>query len=1274
MIFRDDDVFDLKSAQEVCGERDIAGDAERIDGAAREDAVSESQLIGALGNGDGKRVVIGAAVCKRFVADRLHGCGNDHFGELLAVLECACAELGDIASVGKGQDFDVFTAVERICAHRHGAQTDAVACKGDFGDGSACKGEVADARNACGDVQRARERAAEEGACRDRSDGRGEDVVRSALGGGEVDERSAAVGEQHAVVGGVHGGGVVRNVDAFKCGAAEEGVGRILCQLVERFKGAVALDVFLKGNVLKSCGKGNGGEELTVFEGSLADGERGLPETRLFEHDGGEVCAVCERLSFDGGYACGDDDLFDHASRECGAGDDIHAVGDAVGARLGRGDIGGAHGVRRIRAAAVKEHAVLRGVAGRRCACRVDIDGFECGAARKCRCRCDLFDRIGQVDFLETCAVRKGAARDLRDFRTVVGGGHGDGGNQIDTGARAHRIAVSDGGVSENCIHPEGVDGDPVLRDIPGCDGIAVSIRVSDARAVGGAVPAAERARCVIRLRHGKREVFAVADGVRRESVGAAVVNGVRLGLIVSIEDKFACADKEFVGISCAVAFGTVGRRVPCDELIACLGGGFGKDDAVADCLVDGLDCTAAAAVKGDGVRIDAHRSPFGGVTLARKAHFDGIEPFLCKGGKLILCNAVFDGDERGIVAVHADLVLLCACDGLPAEDAAVIDHGGIERVVAEGEHIAQRRGVSLDDLELQGVIRSVRPGKEVGQIIGGRACVHGDLVAVHDKEVICIRFRLCPGERHVFKTEVCGKGGRCLVKGQLRRGRGVESLCDGRHGNRIAARGERFEREGRLEHGVDVVADLYAVGSCTGDAVPGEDVVRDGEVFRACKVALKDERCLGGSVSVCNGLDGEADSARLHLAVREVVVEGSSVVECGVRMRLIAAVDGDEIFLCILDAAEHKDARLNDAKIGNSCECVIDIVAHGGIGDGASACVDGSDFHAVRTRFVKGDGEGRAGRALIGVKCRSVGRGHRDEICRRTDRFPADRLLRDADGGSGVFRILRLPDGEQRRVRVEQRAFRRRRGLFIAVGETLAIVLHAHPPAGKAIAFPCGGRCGQIEFSSDRLTVGNFFAVIAEIVGDGVLGLAGRRLCPACIQRKISRNGLCAEQIGGGELCIRIPAEEYISFARRIGNRLGDRFPVENADCLHFAPARRIKRDRKIELFQKAHLYVLIRERDDVIAQCGGQSLGIGLRESKRLPVKRVGSAYGFIVQHERERASLTKRDQGLRVAVCVVVIIDADFVAGLGSRLIVACRQQCCGQETTDHADGGK
>ena len=74
----------------------------------------------------------------------------------------------------------------------------------------------------------------------------------------------------------------------------------------------------------------------------------------------------------------------------------------------------------------------------------------------------------------------------------------------------------------------------------------------------------------------------------------------------------------------------------------------------------------------------------------------------------------------------------------------------------------------------------------------------------------------------------------------------------------------------------------------------------------------------------------GKGNSALLHLAVSKIEVGGISVVEFGMIVFLVAAIDSDNVFFRILHGVKYEDGGLGHLEKRNSRQCFIFVIDGG--------------------------------------------------------------------------------------------------------------------------------------------------------------------------------------------------------------------------------------------------------------------------------------------------------------------------------------------------------
>ena len=1257
VIIGGDDAVHFQSAEEVVAERDGGGDGELFDVAFGEHAVAEGELLCALRKGDGEFAVGRAAARERVISDLRHARGDGERFDLFAAIEGVVAHFGDGAVLRKGDLFQVGAFIEGVIADRSSAERSFLPRKGERGERAARKGEVAHRLHGCGDddVIAAEADDAEEGARRDGGSRLGDGVAGNALIRGEVEEGVAH--KQDAVHRAVGRLLALRHFDAGEVGAAEEGVGRgrrQVSEVVERRGGSVVL---LIRDAREPCGQADGGEVrvVAVLEGAVADGEGGRARAEVLKDDARKVGAVRKRLRSDGGDACGDDDALDAAARKRACRDGRHAVGDAVASRLSRGHERGLRRVGRVLRAHVVEHAVLRGVARIRGACRIHVDVGERGAPFK-GARGDVRHGVGDVNGGEGGEACKRAACDLRHRSALVLRGDGDGGNEVCARPCTDGIAVAHPGEGEHVLHPEGVERG-VLGELPDGEGLAVCVGVLLAHAVRRAEPAAERARAVRRLGHGKGVFLSVVDGGFRQPVRAAQRHFDRLGRVACVERQPARSNIAGVFIPCAQPFGTVGRGVPRVEVVACGRGGGGQPDKVARRRIHGAHGAAAlAAVKGDGIRLHRERRPFGGAVLAQEAHFQRV---LARTGEDGAAGGALHAEEGGVVAVHAHFVAERARNGLPGEGALRIGENGVEVVKTEGVRLARGKGVAHRRLELHGVVIAHRPAEQRRKVVGRLALRNGCLLPVIENG-IGDAFLALPREDGAVEQQLFGQDGRRLLMGEGEGGGGVVAARRGLHREGVFPCGKVLEGVLRSRDGEGGGPHRHTVERGARHGVPGEDVVLHLEVLNGVQRAFQHKFRLGGGIAFRRRLDGEADAALLHCTVGEVVVERSAQIELIMNVPVVAAVDGEEVLLRPLHAAEHERVGRDDLNARDAGECLAHKVAlRRRAGDDAAARRRGGDFHAVCARIRQFCREGGARRGPRVGDGGAVGcdDGHK-VTAHPVDGVPGDGVLGDGDLGRGRLGVRRLPHGKQRGVGVEHGVLRK------AEGEAVRLVLHAHPPARKVVALARGnGRV--VELLADGRRGGGRLRLIAEVVRHGVFHAVGRGLCPARIQRRVGGHRI--RKVGRSVLRVLVPADKGISVAHGIGGELR-RLSVERLHARGVAAALCVERDGVIDFLVKAHLRVAVVEGEDVPLQRRRIRL-VARVERERLVLKGIPPARDVALHGEGELHLAAQREQILLAAG--VVVVCARFRARLRGGSVLARRQN--GGEQAAYEGGG-
>ena len=481
--------------------------------------------------------------------------------------------------------------------------------------------------------------------------------------------------------------------------------------------------------------------------------------------------------------------------------------------------------------------------------------------------------------------------------------------------------------------------------------------------------------------------------------------------------------------------------------------------------------------------------------------------------------------------------------------------------------------------------------------------------------------------------------GGRSSLGGEV-------AVGDGSHGHGDIT-GVVAHAEGNVHYlgeGVGGIAhgNLYRVVDSVRNGIPNEGVgsLVVSQAGHGLQNALVYEHVGdGGGIALGHGGDGEADTAGLHGAVAEVIVGGLAVVIAGVVVTCVAALNGEQVLLGVLNGVEDQGA-VNDSKAGYAIQSLVAEVTGGSIRVILGLVGNGVDLNHVVTGLELGEVHVLGGGAQGLLKENgTVGRGDLQLVAGGTHNgVPLDRGSADGNLGSGKLGALGRPNGVQGNVGGQD-------GLLGELGgELLTVAVHTGEPAAEDVTL-AGGSLQAVELTADGRGIGESRGtLVAQIKVDGVLGGTGNHLSPAGVEHGVGLDEGSGEVEGGLQTLVGVPAQENEAVLLGVG-RLGGGFAVDYVSITNHTAAVGIVADGEADLLEEGHNGIAKGQNQGVAVQGGGGGPFLLLDEIEG----DLGSVDGVltrrVVAGARERELIAAAECQLQFSHLQVVVVDTRF-----------------------------
>ena len=655
------------------------------------------------------------------------------------------------------------------------------------------------------------------------------------------------------------------------------------------------------------------------------------------------------------------------------------------------------------------------------------------------------------------------------------------------------------------------------------------------------------------------------------------VGNFILVCLVVCIENDRTCLSEELRVVRSTVAGCAAGYVVPCGECVTCLLCGR-KLDRIANSVELISNLVTTESIEDNTMSDNGSGNPIGNGLAVNETNLYYVCAIAVKSyGRGI--NST--GNLSNLAIVNLNLVVFSADYGSPSKLALSVAYLLIHLVVTSNNYISCKRGTGAHSANCYGVIKSFNEVDNAYKIEGGFSSIIS--LAVNGYFVLLCTGNYVPRKNATVKKKVFGCFESSLVVyvfGCF--GRNI-AICLGIYLNYDTT----FNRRALLKAHkclstkvnefviVGCVSALNGnhVAFCGSNLVPVKDLSRiiEAEAAYAIKISGVNEYIRGrGCVTVCNCSNGKLDTVIGHSTVSEVVHSGSTVIKISVLVLGVAAHNGNEILLCVVNGTVYKsvsdnvELRYLGQYLVNVGSDSLSIVICAGISKRGN--LDLINAGSVRIEgYVNG---GRTG-GLVD-----------NNVAVRTDYLnvvgscafngiPDNATCKYVNDGSFELaaRSILYPKCVESSVCINNHS------ILILVGEGLAI--SAEPPATEGVAISVKRRKVKelAAYGSSGLKSCRIIVVSVKLNGKFLTGYSLNT--PSCIYGGILGNGSSTESVRSSECCISIPANEHVAFTCGI-SRLGSGSAVNNGLSCYCATAVYVKGNGVGKLLKETHSHIL--------------------------------------------------------------------------------------------------
>ena len=723
--------------------------------------------------------------------------------------------------------------------------------------------------------------------------------------------------------------------------------------------------------------------------------------------------------------------------------------------------------------------------------------------------------------------------------------------------------------------------------------------------------------------------------------------------LPVSVQNDIAAFRELHIGICRSVELRSGGNGIPADE-ITIIALRRRQRYGISVCNIEASRFRTAAGIEHDLISIDRDRKPLVKRRSVTEAHSNDVVACLRKAD-LRKILSVADADRLAVV--DADFIILRSDDRIPGENVLRIRKraGHLKQTKRLGiapERICPLRIRTHADRKICACRNNLRQVKTIG--------VRTVFLAVNANGIGHVGPDRIPDERRAGNAHVIGRCGRRLLIGVCTCNRRIISLrarIDAEH-NAVLGRSACLQAIACAVADVDLIMCMRRIPARhrndiahrVGNGIP-VDRLRlriEGKSAHLSKFAVID-KFLGnrGYPSVCLRRHRELDPAFRHRAACEIVICHAAERDTFMVVIGISALDRKIISFRVRNPFEDERRRLDNAEYRDAGKRLVVVITRRqdnrivvirNIRFGRSFHRDGVFPHLLRCKIIV---VCRRGADILLYKNACIGTDDRDTIgiC-AGNAIPRHAVRRHADFRSGKpLGVLLRPK------RIKRRVLRKRRSCRIFIRQFVLIVKCADVPSAELISVQLRhGKIFRNDAPADRRNACGRLCIVsrntAQIKIDRVLTRTGDTGNPVRIQRHVRSDRLRSECKRLRILFVRIPADKDVIVERGIG-RTGNRFSVQDCYTVNSTPPLRIKCDGIVDLFQKAHGGVVIRERQNIVCQRCRQLSILILREikDKRLTCERVCT--GLVFAHNQESK--------------LIAVVQGNLIHFLGKRNVV-------------------